>query len=116
MPLDLRPRVYVAGPYTDGDPVLNVRQAVSACQALYDAGYVPFCPHLYHLWHTIAPADYEQWMDLCLSWIETCDLLLLLPGDSPGAAREVAKMRSLGRPVYTDPEALMAAHPTTPRP
>ena len=92
--------VYVAGPYTGGDPVLNVRAAIEAGQDLLDAGYVPFVPHLYHFWHHQIPGSYEQWMHLDLEWLKKCDALVRLEGPSPGASREEDAANNLGIPVF----------------
>lgn len=92
--------VYVAGPYTQGDPVLNVRAAVAAADELLNLGLVPFVPHLSHLWHTISPKPYDAWIRLDLYWLRKCDALLRLPGPSHGADAEVAYAVDLGIPVY----------------
>lgn len=83
-------RVYVAGPYTAPDPEANVRAAIEAAHQLRDAGAAPFVPHLCHFWHAQQPRGYEDWMAYDLAWLKTCHLLVRLPGDSPGADREVA--------------------------
>lgn len=93
-------KVYVSGPYTQGDTITNVRYALRAGTLLRDAGYVPFIPHLFAFWELVAPAPYEVWMELDLAWVEACDALVRLPGDSPGADREVARAKERGIPVY----------------
>jgi len=100
-------RVYIAGPYTQGDPVVNVRRAVHVADALLDAGLLPFVPHLSHLWHLIHPRPYEDWLAYDLGWLAACDVLLRLPGESKGADVEVQKARRLGLPVFYDAEALL---------
>ncbi len=82
-------RVYIAGPYTKGDVVLNVRNAVLAADRVHALGFTPFVPHLTHLWHLISPHDYEFWLALDLEWLAVCDYLVRLPGESAGADREV---------------------------
>jgi hypothetical protein len=104
-----RSRIYVAGPYTRGDVCLNVRAAVHAADQLLTLGYAPLVPHLTHLWHTISPHDYEEWLTLDLAWLAVCDAVLRLPGDSPGADRECAEAVRLGIPVYHDLETLKNA-------
>lgn len=99
-------RVYVSGPYTKGDQVINVRNAVLASDRLFTDGYFPYCPHLTHLWHTIAPRPWQDWMNLDLEWIAACDCLLRLPGESKGADMEIAKAIELGIPVYYSIEEL----------
>lgn len=77
--------VYVAGPYSGGDPVLNVRNAIAVADALLEAGFCPFVPHLCHGWHMVSPKAYEAWMAWDVAWLQKCDVLLRLPGKSPGA-------------------------------
>ena len=149
--------VYVAGPYTGGDTNENVRNAVEAGQKLFDAGFIPFVPHLYHHWDALLPtlpprvdctrcagsgragrpADgsrgsifcsacegsgrrdqrvdrlhtkgYEQWMKLDLAWLDKCDALLRLPGESPGSDREVDAAKERGIPVYYSVRAVAFA-------
>ena len=93
-------RVYIAGPYSSGDQVLNVRTAVMAADALAELGYVPFIPHLSMLWHAISPHEYDFWISQDLEWLPVCDCVLRLPGESAGADQEVrfAEWREL--PVF----------------
>lgn len=94
-------KIYIAGPYTGGDVVANVRSAITAGQLVMDRGHTPFVPHLNHFWHHQIPGAYEQWMRLDLAWLESCDALIRLSGDSPGADREVQRAEELGIPVFT---------------
>lgn len=94
-------RVYIAGPYTGGDVARNVANAILIGDAVLKLGHTPHVPHLNHFWHLLHPGGYEQWMGLDLEWLAVCDVLLRLPGESPGADREVAEARRLGLPVAT---------------
>jgi hypothetical protein len=100
-------RVYVAGPYTDGDQAMNVRRVVLAADALVAAGHVPFVPHLYHFWHLISPKPYEVWMRLDAEWLTTCDAMIRLPGKSSGSDREVELAGLHGLPVYESVEEFL---------
>jgi hypothetical protein len=100
-------RVYVAGPYTKGEPAENVRAAIVAAEALLAAGHTPLVPHLNLLWHMVFPHSWEEWLRLDLEWITTCDAVLRLPGESKGADMEVAHAGTLGIPVYYDASALL---------
>ena len=82
-------RIYVAGPLSEGDHGDNVRTAILVATALLDAGHHPYLPHLTAFWHLVTPRDYEVWMDLDIEWIKQCEALVRLPGESPGADREV---------------------------
>lgn len=101
--------VYVAGPYTTGNPNTNVRQAISYGEITRRAGLLPFVPHLYHLWDLANPHEYEYWMGLCLGWVVRCQAVLRLPGQSSGADRECALAREHGIPVFTDIVELLNA-------
>ena len=92
--------VYVAGPIAGGDQYLNVRNAVHAAARLWEAGYVPYVPHLSFIWHMLVPTPYEDWMSMDFYWIKKCDFLVRLPGKSPGSDREVEFARQSGIPVF----------------
>jgi hypothetical protein len=92
--------VYVASPYTKGDVAVNVRKNLEAADKLARFGYVPFAPLLTHFWHLLFPHEYEFWCELDNAWVEKCDCLVRLPGESSGADKEVALAKSLGIPVY----------------
>jgi uncharacterized protein DUF4406 len=94
-------KIYVAGPYTKGDVAMNVRAAITAGNNLRALGWTPFIPHLTHFWHMLIPHDISYWYSFDMEWLEMCDALFLLPGESVGAAKEVIKARQLGMPVYT---------------
>lgn len=98
-------RVYIAGPYTKGDVVLNVRRAVEAADQVLKAGHAPYCPHLTHFWHYLCPGSWEQWLALDKEWVKVCEALIRLDGDSVGADREAALARSLGIPVFDSVES-----------
>jgi hypothetical protein len=100
-------RVYVAGPYTQGDTAVNVANAMSTATLLLDAGYAPFVPHLTHFWHLLTPRAYEDWMTLDFRWLERCDALLRLDGASAGADREVLHAEHLGLPIFYDVAELL---------
>jgi hypothetical protein len=91
--------VYIAGPYTS-DPGLNTLRAIQAGNQCMDVGLWPFIPHLSHYPHTLVrERPYEDWMALDLAWLAKADILWRIPGDSPGADREVAEAHRLGIPV-----------------
>ena len=94
-------KVYIAGPYTKGDVVLNVRWAILIADQVLERGHVPYVPHLTHFWHLLVPHTWETWLALDLEWLRDCDVVLRLPGESVGADLEVAEALKLGiRVVY----------------
>jgi nucleoside 2-deoxyribosyltransferase len=104
--------VYVAGPITRGNYINNIRAGVLAGERLRAEGLVPFIPHLSALWELIAPMGYEEIMAVDFAWILRCDALLRMPGESPGAEREVAFALANGIPVfYSEADLLAAAFP-----
>jgi len=99
-------KVYIAGPYTEGDTILNVRAAIDAANRLVEFDCAPFVPHLFHFWHFVHPQNYHTWMDMCMEWVRQCDIVLRLAGPSKGATQEVELAKQLGKPVYTSVEEL----------
>lgn len=101
-------RVYVAGPYTQGPWEYNIRDVVAAADTLYDAGHVPFVPHtMTTLWGLVNPRPKEQWIDFDLQWLDVCDALVRLDGDSEGADLEAEYARGAGIPVYSSVEEFL---------
>jgi hypothetical protein len=99
--------IYVAGPYTKGDVAVNVRDAITMGDHLRLLGLVPFIPHLTHFWHLVQPHNIEYWYEYDMEWLEKCDALFRLSGESTGADKEVARARELGIPVFYDIPTLM---------
>ncbi len=102
-------RIYIAGPYSQGDVAVNVRTAYEAANRLADLGFAPFVPHATHFWHMIFPRKYEFWLELDNQFLPCCNGLLRLPGASSGAEKEVKLAESLGIPVFFDIQTL-ASH------
>lgn len=104
--------VYVAGPITNGDTLLNIRDGIAAGTELLKLGYMPYIPHNDFIQYMLHPdvLTYEAMLDWDLAWIERCDALLRLRGDSPGADREVAHAILLGLFVSDSIQALEEAN------
>lgn len=94
--------VYVAGPLTKGDPQANMLRAYEVAGAImkgadkYAQAIACFVPHGYLMADAAHPRDYERWMESCMVALERCDVLVRLPGESPGSDREVERALSLG--------------------
>ncbi len=101
-------KVYVAGAYSAGDSVANVATAIDAGERLLEAGFVPFVPHMNMVWHLRHQHTWEEWLDWCLSWVEVCDVILRLPGESRGADREVEWADQNRLEIYHNIEELLA--------
>lgn len=101
--------VYIAGPiHGSGTVGGNLRLALHVAEMLNDSGFTPFVPNLFIQWdaayETAEDQKEEKWMGMDLEWLSRCDILVRLPGKSPGADREVAFARDLGIPVYENDE------------
>ena len=99
-------KVYIAGPYTKGDVVANVREAMNVAEICFNAGLVPFIPHLTHFQHLLHPREYQEWLDYDLEWLPLCDILVRIPGTSSGADKEVEVAKELNMLVLTLDEFL----------
>jgi hypothetical protein len=93
-------RVYIASPFSIGVESENTRRSYESANDLIDLGHVPFCP----LWHQqlneLIPRSYDKWLELDFVWLERCDCVLRLPGESRGADKEVERAHQLGLPVF----------------
>ena len=96
--------VYIAGPYTQGNPEQNVANALAAAEELCAGKMTPYIPHLTHYWHINTPHTYQFWMELDQGWLKKCDALVRLQGISPGADEEVAYAIEHHIPVFQSVE------------
>lgn len=96
----MKPLVYIAGPYTQPDPVLNVRRAIEVAETVEHYGGTPFIPHLSMLWHLVSPASLDAWYSRDLEVLDHCHALVRFEGDSTGADREVDRANRRGLPVF----------------
>lgn len=95
------PLIYIAGPYTTGDPVLNTRKAMTLGLQLYeDVGCPVVVPHLTMLAHLMFPRPLSYWYAFDKRQIEHCDALWRISGDSDGADMEVAYAEAREIPVF----------------
>lgn len=92
-------RVYIASPYR-GDQAANVRKQIEEGHWLFKIGFYPYIPELNHFVTMICPMTSDEIMELDLSWLEVCDVLLRLPGESKGADIEVEYALKLGKKVF----------------
>ena len=96
--------VYIAGPITKGDQFHNVASAIQVAEKVRQQGHYPFIPHLTAFWHMFCLDDravsYEKWMEYDFAWINKCDVMVRIPGESSGSDREVKYFQDLGRPVF----------------
>jgi hypothetical protein len=95
-----RPLVYIAGPYSQGDQVVNTRAACEAGDRVWDAGYMPIVPHTSLAWHLASPKPAAHWYEYDLHLLRLCQHLIRLPGDSWGADRECVQAIKWGIKCY----------------
>jgi hypothetical protein len=99
--------VYVAGPLGTQDPFSNAGRAIKFADRMRAAGWTCIVPHLNSFWAAVCPGvPYEEWLRMDLELVTRCDLLVRLPGASPGADKEVEQAKAHGIPVQfiDDPE------------
>lgn len=99
------PVVYIAGPYTNPDPVENMHRACKVADRLLDV-CVPLIPHLTGTWHMVSPKPYELWLELDLVLMSRCDAVLRFEGESSGADAEIAEARDMDMPVFFTEDGL----------
>lgn len=94
--------VYIASPYTkpEGKQLQNTEKSFDVASELIDLGFIPYAPLWSHYLHERHPKNWETWMELDLYWLEKCDCLLRLPGESKGADIEVEHAHEKGIPVF----------------
>ena len=100
--------VYLAGPYTRPDPVLNVHNTCKVADRVLEMGLIPFIPHLTHTYHLVSPKPVDFWYEYDIHMMRRCDLVMRIPGESTGADREVAAAKAAGIPVVKGLEGLDA--------
>lgn len=116
--MSTRKYVYVAGPYTEGEWGTNIRNAVEAAERIWKAGHIPFIPHtMTALWSVVIEREGSRWLDFDFHWVEKCDALVRLPGESPGGDKEIAHAQENGLDVYRGVDAFLAQvdHLETPK-
>lgn len=104
-----RPLCYLAGPYSNPDPVENTHIAVKTADNLHASGLVTcIVPHLTMIWHAISPKELDFWYEYDLSMLARCDAMYRMPGKSTGADKEVEFAMAHKIPVFYAPDVLLA--------
>lgn len=81
--------IYIASPYTVGDTAANVAAQMDAAHKVMDLGHTPVVPLLDHFLDIYRRRPYEEWLACCMAKVAKCDIVWRLPGESPGADKEV---------------------------
>lgn len=108
-----KPVVYVASPYSTGDPAINTHfQCQVFDQLLTDGKVWPVVPLWTHFQHVLFPRPYSDWIEYDKALLRLYDACLRLNatvnrGDlsyseskSSGADGEVAIFREIKKPVF----------------
>jgi hypothetical protein len=102
--------VYIAGPISRPDPIMNTRAAVLLYRRMIvDDVVTPFCPHLSILVPLVAGGGgdsgavdgHDFWLPHDFEVINNCHALFRMPGESFGADQEVVYAAEIGIPVFT---------------
>ena len=80
--------VFISGPYSLGDPVVNSRKAIIMAEKLSKHGFSSYIPHLNLFRHFLFPHDIDFWYQDDIIWLKKCDYIIRLPGKSRGADEE----------------------------
>ena len=106
-----KPIVYIASPYTGGDPAINTHfQCRMFDQLLSDGVVWPVAPLWTHFQHTLFPRPYEDWIAYDRALLRLYDACLRLSAEEPsigytqeessGADGEVDAFKAMGKPVF----------------
>lgn len=112
-----KPTVFIASPYTKGDPVINANfQCRIFDQLLRDKLVLPVAPLWTHFQHVVFPRPYQDWIDYDQEMLKLYDCCLRLSAELPalgyvqhestGADAEVEAFKRLGKPVFFTIETL----------
>ena len=112
-----KPVVYIASPYSKGDPAINTHFQCRIFDQLMDDGLVwPVAPLWSHFQHTLFPRAYQDWIAYDLALLPRYDACLRLNSEFPdlrysedrssGADREAAEFKRMGKPVFYSIEDL----------
>lgn len=107
----MKPLVYIASPYTKGDPAINAHFQVRIFNEMMDDGIViPFIPLASHYLHSVMPRKYEDWIEIDKVMVLKCEALVRLNAineylryfeeESSGADGEVMLAIQHGIPVF----------------
>lgn len=92
--------IYIAAPYSKGDIGENLHTVFEVADAILMKGHIPYIPHLTHFWHIVSPKPLGFWYKYDLYFLNLCDALIRIPGDSIGADREEARATQLGKTIF----------------
>lgn len=106
-----KPTVYIASPYSKGDPEMNAHfQCKIFDQILGEGKVLPVAPLWSHFQHILFPRPYQDWIDYDQAMLNLYDCCLrlnvILPHvnyeetKSSGADAEVETFKRMGKPIF----------------
>lgn len=112
-----KPTVFIASPYTRGDPAINANfQCRIFDRLLSEKRVLPVAPLWTHFQHLVIPRRYEDWTDYDQEMLKLYDCCLRLDAtlpeldyvqhESKGADAEVSAFRQMGKPIFYSIEEL----------
>jgi len=112
-----KPTVYIASPYTKGDPAINAHfQCKIFDQLLGDGKVLPVAPLWSYFQHILFPRPYNDWIEYDQAMLDLYDCCLRIKAeilqlgyeesDSKGADAEVQTFLQRGKPVFYSVEEL----------
>ena len=112
-----KPTVFIASPYSKGDPTINATFQCKVFDRLWREGRVlPVAPLWTHFQHLLFPRPYQEWVEYDQEMLKLYDCCLRLDAEVPdvgyvqrestGADGEVAAFQRMGKPVFFSIEEL----------
>jgi len=107
--------IYIAGPYSQPNPVVNAREACLMYDRIRNSAppALVICPHWSMTQEMVKPKPHEYWMEHDLRLIRTLyaselpGCIFRIGGDSEGADMETELAGDLGIPVYRNFATMM---------
>ncbi len=103
----MTPLLYIAGPYSDPDPIHGIEQNVSRASAIaleaWRAGWVAVCPHKNtYPFHYCTDIPESVWLEGDIELLKRCDAILMIPGwhRSKGAGNEQRVAQRAGIMIF----------------
>ncbi len=85
-----KPKIFVCSPYK-GDTALNMLVAIKACRLIFEAGFVPFAPHLLYTQFVNESIESERNKGIAcgLEFIPFCNAMVVIGEPTEGMNKEI---------------------------
>jgi len=91
-----RKRVFISGP-----PGID-RLDIAVAEALFQRGHMPYLPNLHCQWQQKYPHTPNEWYSLHLAFLDQCQAMISLPGETPSSPRERQHAQRIGLLIFED--------------